>query len=60
MNTEIDLNLYKIFYIVATTGNITKASEKLYISQPAVTKSIKQLENRLGGSLFIRTKKGVS
>ena len=60
MNTEIDLNLYKIFYIVATTGNITKASEKLYISQPAVTKSIKQLENSLGGALFIRTKKGVT
>lgn len=60
MNTEIDLNLYKIFYIVAITGNITKAAEKLYISQPAVTKSIKQLENSLGGALFIRTKKGVT
>lgn len=60
MNTEIDLNLYKIFYIVAITGNITKASEKLYISQPAVTKSIKQLEKSLGGALFIRTKKGVT
>ena len=59
MNTEIDLNLYKIFYSVASTGNITKAAEHLYISQPAVTKAIKQLENSLGGALFIRTKKGV-
>lgn len=60
MGTDIDLNLYKIFYSVATFGNITKAAEQLYISQPAVTKSIKHLENSLGGALFIRTKKGVS
>jgi len=59
MRTDIDLNLYKVFYSVATTGNITKAAEQLYISQPAVTKSIKQLEKSLGGALFIRTKKGV-
>lgn len=59
MGTDIDLNLYKVFYVVATVGNITKASEQLYISQPAVTKSIKQLENALGGTLFVRTKKGV-
>ncbi|MBQ8043773.1 MAG: LysR family transcriptional regulator [Clostridia bacterium] len=59
MGTDIDLNLYKVFYSVATTSNITKAAEQLYISQPAVTKSIKQLENSLGGALFIRTKKGV-
>lgn len=60
MGTDIDLNLYKVFYSVATTGNITKAAEQLYISQPAVTKSIKQLESSLGGALFIRTKKGVT
>lgn len=60
MGTEIDLNLYKVFYSVAMTGNITKAAENLYISQPAVTKSIRQLESSLGGALFIRTKKGVT
>lgn len=60
MGTDIDLNLYKVFYSVAITGNITKAAEQLYISQPAVTKSIKQLENSLGGTLFIRTKRGVT
>lgn len=59
MNSDIDLNLYKIFYVVANTKNITKAAEQLYISQPAVTKSIKQLESSLGGILFVRTKKGV-
>ena len=37
----INLELYRIFYVVAVTGNITKASEQLCISQPAVTKQIK-------------------
>lgn len=55
----INFELYKIFNIVAEIGNITKASEKLNISQPAVTKHIKNLEESLGGPLFIRTKKGV-
>ncbi len=59
MENDIDLNLYKVFSKVVETGNITKASEKLYVSQPAITKSIKQLENSLGGTLFTRTKKGV-
>lgn len=54
---DIDLNLFKTFYTVANIGNITKASQVLYVSQPAVTKSIKALEKELGGKLFIRTKK---
>ena len=55
----IDLELYRIFYVVAKTKNITKASEELHISQPAVTKHIKNLESLLGLPLFIRTNKGV-
>ena len=55
----INLELYRIFYVVAESGNITKASKKLCISQPAVTKQIKNLENQLNTPLFIRTKKGV-
>lgn len=55
----INLELYRIFKIVAETGNITRASEKLCISQPAVTKHVKNLEDAIGGALFIRTKKGV-
>ncbi len=55
----INLELYRVFYEVADMGNITKASLKLHISQPAVTKHIKNLEDELGGPLFIRTKKGV-
>jgi DNA-binding transcriptional LysR family regulator len=56
---NVNFELYRIFYVVATCGNITKASQELMISQPAVTKQIKTLENQLGGELFIRTKRGV-
>lgn len=57
---NIDFELYRIFYVVANNQNITKASQELMISQPAVTKSIKNLEEQLGGTLFVRTKKGVT
>lgn len=56
---NIDFELYRIFYVVAETLNITKASNTLNISQPAVTKHIKNLEDQLGTQLFIRTKRGV-
>ncbi len=55
----INLELYKIFIIVAKEKNITKASEKLNISQPAVTKHIKNLEDQLGITLFKRNKYGM-
>jgi len=55
----VNLELYKIFVIVANELNITKASEKLNISQPAVTKHIKNLENNLQVTLFKRTNKGL-
>ncbi len=56
---NIDFELYRVFNEVANTGNITVASERLHISQPAVSKSIKSLEEQLGGTLFVRTKRGV-
>ena len=56
---NIDFELYRIFYTVANHGNITKAALELNISQPALSKSIKNLEEQLGGTLFIRTKRGV-
>lgn len=56
---NIDFELYRIFYVVANNKNITKASQELNISQPAISKSIKNLEEQLGGKLFIRTKRGV-
>ena len=55
----VNLELYKVFYTVAKCGSLTKAAEELYISQPAVSQAIKQLESQLGGQLFTRTHKGM-
>ena len=56
---EINLELYKVFYEVATHKNISKTAEYMNISQPAITQSIKKLENILGLPLFYRKNKGV-
>lgn len=55
----VNLDLYRIFYAVAKCGSITKASEQLFISQPAISQAIKQLETQLGGKLFNRLSKGM-
>lgn len=56
---QINLEYYKIFYYVAQTGQFTAAADKLALSQPAVSQSIKNLETQLQTSLFTRTAKGV-
>ena len=56
---NINLDLIKTFSVVAKYQNITKASEILITTQPAVSKAIKNLENQLNCNLFIRSKKGV-
>ncbi len=55
----VNLDLYRVFYTVAKCGSLTRAAEELYISQPAVSQSVKQLENQLGVSLFKRTHRGM-
>ena len=56
---EQNLSQYKIFYEVAKAGNISRAAKELYISQPAISKSISKLEDSLGLSLFTRSSRGV-
>ena len=56
---ENKIDSYKIFESVARNESISKASEELFISQPAVSQSIKKLEESIGGELFNRTKNGV-
>ena len=56
---NIDLELYRVFYTVAKNKHMTKASEELHISQPAISQSIKKLEEQLGGTLFLRSNKGM-
>ena len=55
----VDLDLYRVFYTVAKCGSLTKAAEELYISQPAVSQAVKQLEAQLGGKLFNRVSRGM-
>lgn len=54
-----NLSAYRIFYAVANSGNISKAAKELYISQPAISKSIQKLEEGLGCTLFVRSSRGV-
>lgn len=56
---NLDLNLIKVFMEVYNSNSILAASKKLYISQPAVSGSIKKLEAFLGGKLFVRKPRGV-
>ena len=56
---NVDLELYRVFYTVAKHKHMTKASEELHISQPAISQSIKKLEDQLGGTLFLRSNKGM-
>lgn len=60
LNNNIDINKYKVFLAVAEYKSFSKAAEYLYISQPAISHSIKELEDSLDTKLFIRNKKTVS
>ena len=56
---EVNFELYKVFYHAAQKLSYTKAAEKLFISQSAVSQSIKQLEEQMNVQLFMRAGKGV-
>ncbi|MDE7256970.1 MAG: LysR family transcriptional regulator [Clostridia bacterium] len=55
----VNLELYRVFYTVAKFGSSTRAAEELFISQPAVSQAVKQLESQLGTTLFNRTHMGM-
>ena len=59
MKVDVSLDLYRIFCAVVRTGNMSAAARELFISQPAVSMSIRQLEDRMGSPLLVRTAKGV-
>lgn len=59
MRADISLDLYRIFCAVVRTGNMSRAAKELYISQPAVSMAVRQLEERMGGELLVRTARGV-
>lgn len=57
---SVNFEYYKIFYYVAKYKSITQAASLLYSSQPSISRMIKILEQELGCTLFIRTRKGVA
>ena len=56
---NINFEYYKVFYIIAKNKNITKAADELNISQPAISRMLKTMEEQLNTKLFIRKTKGV-
>ncbi len=56
---DINYELYKVFYYVASTLSFSEASKYLFISQSAVSQSVKTLERKLDRKLFIRSTKRV-
>ncbi|WP_431938697.1 LysR family transcriptional regulator [Nocardia grenadensis] len=57
---DVDTRLLRYFAAVAAEGNLTRAAARLYVSQPALTKQIRQLENLLGVELFVRSRAGMA
>jgi DNA-binding transcriptional LysR family regulator len=57
---DISLDLYRIFFEIGKTQNLTRAAEHLYVTQPNVSVALKSLETQLGVTLCARTKKGIT
>ncbi|MBQ3511949.1 MAG: LysR family transcriptional regulator [Bacilli bacterium] len=57
--TDINLNLYKTFYELSKYKSFSETAKQTYMSQSAISKSIKKLEDELGTQLFVRKKNGV-
>jgi DNA-binding transcriptional LysR family regulator len=57
---DVDTRLLRYFAMVAEEGNLTRAAERLFVSQPALTKQIRQLESRMGVRLFTRSRAGMT
>ncbi|MFD4259646.1 LysR family transcriptional regulator [Streptomyces sp. NPDC058534] len=57
---DVDTRLLRYFAAVAEEGTLTRAAQRLYVSQPALTKQIRQLEAGLGVELFARSRTGMT
>jgi DNA-binding transcriptional LysR family regulator len=57
---DVDTRLLRCFAAVAAEGNLTRAAERLFVSQPTLTKQIRQLEDQLGVRLFTRSRAGMA
>jgi Bacterial regulatory helix-turn-helix protein, lysR family len=57
---DVDTRLLRYFAAVADEGNLTRAAQRLFVSQPALTKQIRQLEAQLGVTLVTRSRAGMA
>src|ERR1044071_8827622 len=57
---DVDTRLLRYFSAAATEGNLSRAAEGLFVSQPALTKQIRRLESQLGVRLFTRSRAGMT
>jgi len=57
---DLDLNLLRVFAVVAETGSVTKAGARLYLTQPAVSASLRRLSTAVGAPLFVRQGRGLA
>jgi LysR family transcriptional regulator, mexEF-oprN operon transcriptional activator len=56
---DFDLNLLRVFVVVATARSVTRAASLLYLSQPAVSASLRRLTTAVGAPLFVRSGRGL-
>jgi DNA-binding transcriptional LysR family regulator len=57
---DVDTRLLRYFIAVAEEGSLTRTADRLFVSQPALTRQIKQLETQLGVRLFTRSRVGMA
>ncbi|MEG2042603.1 MAG: LysR family transcriptional regulator, partial [Hafnia sp.] len=57
---SLDIRLLRYFAVVAQENNMSRAAQRLFMSQPPLSRHIRQLEDRLGVTLFVRHTKGLT
>src|SRR3954470_7281934 len=57
---DLDLNLLRVFAVVAEHGSVTQAAARLYLTQPAVSAALRRLQATLGAPLFVRQGRGLA
>src|SRR4051812_44949748 len=57
---DLDLNLLRVFAVVAESGSVTEAASRLYLTQPAVSAALRRLTAAVGAPLFARRGRGLA
>src|ERR1700760_2788739 len=57
---DLDLNLLRVFAVVAESGSVTEAAHRLYLTQPAVSAALRRLTQVVGTPLFVRSGRGLA